>query len=211
MKPTVVILLHGYKVIDLRNSIGKMRPYFEELGCLVEVHPYGYWPFPWQITKINPQVAVEVAERVRYWKQKNYQVCIACHSNGAAITRSVCLVHGVQIDRILAIHPALRKTMEISETAEKVIVVHNHGDKAVVAGKLLGWVSRWLIPDSWVFRPWGTMGMHGYVGKVSGYLNIDSGSDSYHVPCWGHSDEFQKGKSEYWLPLLANELLSCEY
>lgn len=207
MIETVVILLHGYKVLDVRRSVNRLRPYLEALGCLVEVHPYGYWPFPWQITKVNPQVALEVAERVRYWNEKGYRVCIACHSNGGAIARSVCLVHQVPVDRILAIHPALRKDLHISETAEKVIVVHNKGDRAVVAGKVLGWISRWLIPNSWVFRPWGDMGQDGYQGPLENHGNIDSGSDRYPITCHGHSQEFRKGRAEFWLRHLSQVLI----
>jgi pimeloyl-ACP methyl ester carboxylesterase len=207
-QPPVVILIHGYNVSDLRQSVGKFRPYFEAEGCLVETYAYGYWPFPWQITKRNPKFAREVAARVSYWKNKGRAVILVLHSNGGTIARLACLVHGARADRILAIHPALHSEMEISHIAGKVIVVHNKGDVAVVAGKVLGFFSRWIFPKSWVFRPWGDMGQDGYKGLSETHFNIDSGDESHPIRCHGHSQEFEEGYEAYWLPLLVNKILA---
>lgn len=204
---TVVILIHGYNVSDPRRSVGKLRKPFEDLGCLVENYTYGYWPFPWQITKRNPKCAKQVAERVKHWKGKGYRVFVACHSNGAAITRIATMVHRAWIDRVLAIHPALRTNLLVSNTSDRVLVVHNSGDKAVAAGGILGWFSSKLIPDTWTFRPWGKMGQDGYSGKNESHRNVNSGDMSHPVRCRGHSDEFKSGKADYWLPLLANMLV----
>jgi hypothetical protein len=206
---TVVILIHGYNVTDMSSSVGKFRPVFEEMGCMVEYFPYGYWPWPWQITKRNPKFAKEVTERARRWKDKGYRVVIACHSNGATITWLACHTRAAPIDRILAVHPALHKNKPISTKAEKVIVVHNQGDKAVVAGGVLGWISRHLVPKSWTFRPWGQMGQDGYTGTAENHINIDSGNaEQWAMPCSGHGQEFHEGYDAYWLPLLANEILA---
>lgn len=206
---TVVILVHGYNVSQPANTVGKFREVFEEMGCLVENFTYGYWPFPWQLTRRNPKFAREIAERVRYWKRKGYRVYLAVHSNGAAIARLACTIHRAPIDRILAIHPALHRQVPVCEAVERVIVVHNGGDTAVVAGRLLGRVAKYLVPKTWVFRPWGKMGRDGYVGVMQNHINVDSHSDIYPeaVRCWGHSDEFKAPASHYWLPYLGDLLI----
>lgn len=209
MAKTVVILIHGYNVTDLRKSVGKFRPYFEDRDCLVETYAYGYWPFPWQITKRNPKFAKEVTERAWYWHHKGYRVVVACHSNGAVITWLACSVRAAPIDRILAVHPAMHKNKPISRYAEKVLVVHNQGDRAVVAGGVLGWFSKHIAPKSWTFRPWGQMGQDGYTGSSPNHENIDSGDSSkWEITCSGHGQEFEEGFEAYWLPLLAEMILA---
>lgn len=207
MSDIVVILLHGFNVSDPRRTVGKLRKYFEAKACLVESHPYGYWPWPWQMTKHNPNIARDVAGRVRYWRGKGYRVFIACHSNGAVITRLASMIHKAEITRVLAIHPALRKHLLVSNTSERVLVVHNDGDKAVTAGGFLGRIGRRLVPDSWRFRPWGSMGRVGYTGKNNTHMMIDSADKTHSVTCWGHGEEFEAGKAEYWLPYLVDRLL----
>ena len=209
MSNIVVILIHGYNVSDPRNTVGKFRREVEKFGHTAELYSYGYWPFPWQITKRNPKFAREIAGRIRYWKGKGYRVYLIAHSNGNTIARICEKVHKQYADRILAIHPALRKTMEISEFAEKVYVVHNKGDKAVVAGKVLGWFTKVLSMDSWRFRPWGDMGQDGYNGGRVNHFNIDTGSNKLPpmLRCHGHSEEFHENVAHYWLPYLTDKLL----
>lgn len=208
MSNVVVILIHGYNVVDPRRTVGKFRPYFEQLGCIVENYTYGYWPLPIQITRRNPKFAREVADRCRYWKEKGYWVVLAVHSNGAAIARIAREVHKAPIDRLLAVHPALKRDIHPCPHAKKVIVVHNQGDLAVVAGGWLGSVAKFVFPRSWEkARPWGQMGQDGYRGSAANVRNVDSGSRKYEIRCWGHSDEFKAGKVEYWLPLLAHMIL----
>lgn len=206
-RPIVVILIHGYKVVDPRRTVGKLRPYFESLGCLVENYTYGYWPIPAQITKRNPQAGKEVAKRCKHWRDKGYRVFVAAHSNGCVIARMACEIYHAPIERVLAINPALRKHLNPNKCATQVIVAHNQGDRAVVLGGWLGFLSKRIFPKSWTARPWGQMGQDGYTGRSRHVSNIDTGSSAYEVKAWGHSDVFSKEKSSYWLGLLAGKLI----
>ena len=205
----VVILIHGYNVSNPGKTVGKLRDPFEKLGCIVENHTYGYLPLPIQITRRNPRIARQVAGRCKYWKGKGYEVSLAVHSNGAAIARIAREIHSAPIDRILAIHPALRTTLTPAKGAKRTIVVFNGGDTAVVAGGWLGKISKWIMPKSWDTRPWGKMGQTGYNGTAGNVRNINTGETALKEKrCWGHSDEFEKGKHEYWLPFLAYDLIN---
>ncbi|MEQ8409113.1 MAG: hypothetical protein RKH07_12640 [Gammaproteobacteria bacterium] len=202
----VAILIHGYNVSDPRQTVGKIRPYLEDLGVLVENYTYGYWPLPIQVSRRNDQFAAEVAERCQYWKSKGFTVYLVGHSNGCVIARTACLTYGAPVDRILAIHPALKRHLSICGLAERIIVVHNQGDLAVVAGGLLGRLTALFMPKWESARPWGEMGQDGYQGPSSNHINIDSASRDYSVKCWGHSDEFSEKKKQYWLTILTKAL-----
>ena len=208
MKPVVVILVHGFSVMDPRTTVGRFRKYFESMSCMVETFTYGYVPFTWQITKRNPKIAEEFAGRVAYWKGKGYRVYVAAHSNGCVITRLACETRGSEIDRLLAMHPALRPDLHPASSADRVLVVHNQGDNAVVAGGWLGRLSRWIFPESWTVRPWGQQGQDGYSEYSRTVRNINTGNKLMYDPiAWGHSDEFSANKEAYFLPMLAHMLV----
>ena len=203
---TVAILVHGFNVTAPAWTVGKFRKPFEALGCLVEEFNYGYWPYPWQLTKRNPKFAKQLAERCRYWKSQNYRVVVVGHSNGAAIVRLACTIHSARMDRVLAVQPALRQESSVCDQVDRVLVVHNDGDRTVVLGRLLGRITKLVRMDSWRFRPWGKMGRYGYVGTRQNHINIDTDSDIYpeEVRARGHSTLFKENLASYWLPYLAD-------
>lgn len=204
----IIILVHGFNVANPEFTINKFRQYFESLGCMVEAFTYGYVPFTWQITRSNPKIAKRLAGRCEYWADQGYKVIITNHSNGATITRIATEIHGAPIWRVLSIHPALTKTLHPCETADKVIVVHNEGDSAVVAGKWLSAIVRRLTPNRYRARPWGEMGKVGYKGDAPNVQNIDTGDATIFEPtAHGHSDEFSKSKANYFLHQLAALIL----
>lgn len=187
---TVVILIHGYNVSQPNQTVGRARPILEEYsGVIVENYTYGYWPLPIQVSRRNVRFAKEVADRVNRWKNLGYKVFVLCHSNGAVITHLARNKFGAEIDRVLAVHPALKRHIHPCPKAEKVIVVHNQGDLAVVAGGWLGKITSKIMPSWESARPWGQMGQDGYRGSHANVENVDTGHCS--PRCWGHSDEFQ--------------------
>ena len=205
-----VILIHGYNVSDPRQTVGKFRQHFEALGCQVEMYSYGYWPLPIQVSRRNPKFASEVAKRVFFHHTNGREVYLVAHSNGCVITHLMANKYSWPVEKMLAIHPALRETLHPCRVAKKTLVVHNDGDKAVTAGKLLGWLGKIFIPKTWKFRPWGEMGRIGYMGFNNDITNIDTNSKKdFNPTAWGHSDEFSKGKSDYFMSRLAQMLIEA--
>lgn len=181
----VALVVHGWNVMRPLEGVGKLRPVLEKLGYLVEYYPYGYWPLPIQVSRRNPKFAKQLTDRCVYWANKGYEVTVVCHSNGAAITKLANDMYQAPIDKVLAIHPALKKYLHPCGKAKKVVVAHNQGDKIVVAGGLLGIFTK-FINEKWeTARPWGQMGQDGYTGGAATVENVDT-----QPPCSGHSDEF---------------------
>jgi len=197
MSKTIAILVHGYNVSDPGETVGKLRPYFENENVLVEVFNYGYWPFTWQVRKRNPAEARYLAERCRYWKDKGYRVIVVGHSNGVAITYLASKNYQAKIDVCVGINPALEVSLNPSPNAETVQIWHNKGDRPV----------KWAVLIRKVFkgvnaRPWGAMGNIGYRGSDSNVVNFNAGEDFYQKAD-GHSDVFSKKKAPYFLQLIA--------
>lgn len=213
MDKIAVILVHGFNVTNSQNTVGKLLPYFEEYGCIVEEMNYGYWPFTWQLVRRNPKEAARLASRVQHWHDKGYRVVVANHSNGAAITYLAThdTTYKAPVWRVLSFHPALDRDVHPCQRAEKVFVVHNQGDLAVVAGSWLSAVVAFLTPKRYQARPWGQMGQDGFQGKAPNVWNIDTGdAKRFDPPAWGHSDEFSEGKEKQFLPLLVAVVLGVD-
>lgn len=184
MQP-VVILVHGWNVDNPELTVGRLRDAFEARGYLVEHLLYGYLPFTWQATKVNPFIAARLAKRVLRWQRLGHPVDIVGHSNGCVITRLACTEHDIAPRTVEAINPALYDTLHPAPTAQWVHVWHNSGDVPVVVGKWLGW-----LPWSERYRPWGDMGRDGYRGKARNILNLNTGLD-FQMPALGHSAVFK--------------------
>lgn len=201
MKMIVAILVHGWNVVNPENGINKFRPHFEQHGCMVETFTYGFVPLTWQLIKRNPALAKRLAGRCKHWADLGYTVIICCHSNGAAITRLACVVHGADVRRVVAMHPALDPELDIAPGAELVLVAHNQGDHAVVVGSMLQKLFSWLAPKRYQARPWGQMGQDGYQGQSPNVMNFDTGSKAggWKILASGHSDEFSDKKQNYFL------------
>lgn len=180
-KKFVAILIHGYNVADPGKTVGKLRPEFEALGVLVEVHNYGYWPFTWQVTRRNPKEAEEVAKRCRYWKLKGYEVIVVGHSNGVAVIYLATKDHNAPVDVCVAINPALDVHLNPAPKAKSVQVWHNQGDRPV---KWAVWLRK--IFKGVEARPWGAMGAYGYQGKDQNVINFNAGED-FKKKADGHS------------------------
>jgi hypothetical protein len=101
-------------------------------------------------------------------------------------------------------HPALRRDLHPAPDADRVWIVHNQGDHAVVAGGLLNTLLGWMAPEAYSGRPWGQMGQDGYQGTAQNVVNYDTGdAGKWNPTACGHSDEFSDDKAEYFLGYLS--------
>jgi hypothetical protein len=198
MTDTVVLLVHGFNVSRPLRSIAQLRSHFEALGCLVEGFNYGDLGL-FAVRKNNHRLASKLAERCRYWKEKNKRVIICGHSNGSAITRIACKYYGAEPEVVEAINPALWRVLNPAPTAKVCHVWFNKGDTVGFLAKVI----RWLTPLKFVNdRPWGEMGRVGFVGPDSNVFNLKVGHH-FLIDVRGHSGIFKKPESEYFLPLIA--------
>lgn len=201
----VVILIHGYNVSNPEGTVGYLRKPFESLGYKVVMLNYGYWPFTWQVTRVNPKVAQRLADLVFDLIMKGYTVDVAAHSNGCTITNLASNAYQIPINTFVAINPALRRKTHPCLSAKLVQVWHNGGDLPVVLGKWL----RWLTPWAKKSRPWGEMGMDGYKGTVTDprVACFDAG-ESFKIKAEGHSAVFKKPIRGFFLSRMAGYCFS---
>jgi len=189
----VAIPVHGYNVENYEETVGKLREPLEALGYYVEFLNYGYVPKTRDITKYNPDHAKRLAKRVKRWQDKGYTVDVFGHSNGCAIGRIATEEYGMVCNVFVAINPALKKDLNPSSKAKLVQVWSNKGDKAVVLGMWLRWLTGWTRKD----RPWGEMGRVGYTGKDKNVVNFYTDKD-FTVKAVGHSAVFHEPVSDFY-------------
>jgi len=195
-----VIELHGWNVSDWRKTVGRLTEPFEKLGYRVEVLDYGYWPFTWQATKGNPEVAKKLANLVLKLVGEGYTVDLVAHSNGGTITYIAANKYQIPINTYVAIQPALRKDSHPCTSAKLCQVWYNNGDVPVVLGKWL----RWFTPWAKMARPWGEMGHDGYKGEVTDPPVVQfNGGEDFKVKANGHSNYFEKSVRGFFLPRIA--------
>lgn len=194
----IVILGHGWNVSDWRSTVGQLKRPFKVLGYRVEVLNYGYWPHTWQATKGNVSVARKLSEMVRIFQAQGHEVDYVGHSNGVSIGHIATERFGMCVDTFVAINPALKKDLNPSDNAQLVQVWHNDGDRAVVLGKWLRWLTGWARKA----RPWGEQGNEGYTGKAKNVVNFNCSKD-FITKAHGHSAVFEKPASEFYLKAIA--------
>jgi pimeloyl-ACP methyl ester carboxylesterase len=199
-----VILIHGYNVVNPQRTVGQLRQPFERLGYVVETFTYGYVPHTWQITKRNPSLAKQLAERVRYHRSLGREVDLVGHSNGCTIAHLAGrdhLTHG-DVRVFTAINPALEIDLHPCSSAQRCHVWHNDGDGAVKASRWLRLVT-WLTPlDEQLARPWGRMGAWGYTGDATNVINHDTIAE-HNPTASGHSAVFEDPQSAYYMQRIA--------
>ena len=195
-----VVLVKGWNVYDWRKTIGLLKEPFEALGYRVEVLDYGYWPFPWQATTGNFEVAERLSVLVYQLIEEGYTVDLAGHSNGCTITYLASNKYQIPINTYVAIQPALRKDSHPCLTAKLTQVWYNNGDTPVVLGKWL----RWFTPWAEMARPWGEMGHDGYKGETTYPAVVQfNGGEDFSVKADGHSDYFSKKLRGYFTPRMS--------
>ena len=185
---TTAHILHGIHVTDPSGSVGKLKPYFEEVGFeQVIVHSYGYifalsilpnaarWKNPKIVEKILPQI-------------EDGDIVVG-HSNGGTVAWMLA-ERGAPFCGAVLINPALDADAALAPQVKWAQVYHNEGDGVV-------WWSKFLIS-----HPWGEQGRVGYTGSRKGYTNFDTKTEN--PPATGHLGIFTKENFPIWAPRIAS-------
>lgn len=144
-----VLFVHGFNVRDGgEGSVGKLRDFFIDLGCGVEVFNYGHYNILEPRWK-NSRAAKRLAARVEQLVSEGYKCIVVAHSNGAAITHIAGRDFNAPIYKVVYINPALNRNVRIPKSFEGIDVWHNPHDWIVSLAK-------WLP-----FHIWGDAGQHG--------------------------------------------------
>lgn len=190
---SIAILIHGFNVWDGgRGSVGKLRPFFADLGAPYVMVNYGHFGLLDTRFK-NRKIAHRVADAVTSARVKGFDnIVVVGHSNGCAIAH-IAATCGAQIDRAVFINPALKKDIEIPASIKSLDVWHSPSDIPVR-------LARYLLPSG--ARPWGRMGADGYAGNDSRVRNFNKETD-YQIESREHSDAFDIERITYFGPLIA--------
>jgi hypothetical protein len=186
---THVISVHGFNVYDAgKNTVAKMLPYFEQLGCTTEVFDYGFFNLfnpRWR----NQNIADKLSERIRDLNFIDVDVIIVAHSNGCAIAH---MTSNCKIKTAVYINPALDRSRSFPETIERAHVWHSPSDLPVRLSRLLP------------FHTWGAMGAYGATGDDKRVTNFNKQHD-FHISSRKHSDVFDDDKLEFFGPLIVKK------
>ena len=197
--PPLVILVHGFNVWDGgRATVGKLRPFFAQLGAPYIMINYGHLGLLGTRLK-NRRIARQVARCVLTAIDAGMRPVVVGHSNGCAIIHLALeqLACVEQVDAVY-INPALRKDVELSPALRQLTVWHSPSDKPV------RW-SKWL-PSSGA-RPWGEMGATGYVGDDKRAVNRNK--EVMSPSSASHSDLFSPELLPFYGPLVAGDVVGC--
>lgn len=180
----LAILVHGFNVWDGgRATVGKLRPFFAEMGIPYIMVNYGHFGLLETRFK-NRKVAEKVAACVSSAKTSGRKVIVCGHSNGCAITHLAASEFGAVIDLAVYINPALKANILFPENIKRCQVWHSPSDSPVKWAKFL--------PASNA-RPWGEMGATGYTGHDRRVQNYDK-ERCFPVSSKEHSDIFSPEK-----------------
>lgn len=121
-------------------------------GWPVTTVDYGWWHAPFAARRAR-QVAERLAQNV-----PPGSVGIG-YSNGAACL-ALAADLGAPFDRLILLHPALRRAWRFAPQLRRVDVVATPDDLALLAGRCWRFVTLGGLRD----HPWGTLGRDGYRG-----------------------------------------------
>lgn len=194
----IVVLIHGFNIWDGgRATVGKLRPFFADLGVPYVMVSYGHFGLLDTRFK-NLRIAEQVATAIANARRGNHQVIVVGHSNGCAIAHLAAQHYGARIDQAVYINPALEANIEIPESIRRLHVWHSPSDGPVKWAK-------WLPAAN--ARPWGEMGATGYTGHDHRVLNFNK-EDRFGVVSKGHSDMFDIERIGYYGPIVASTAIS---
>ena len=111
MKPLAVILVHGFNVWDGgAGSVGKLKPYFEELGANTTMFKYGFVGL--LLTRFfNEEIAEKLAVLINIKARTYKKVIVLGHSNGCAIAHLASYMCEGKVAKYVYINPALKKEL----------------------------------------------------------------------------------------------------
>lgn len=184
-----VILVHGFNVWDGgKDTVGRLRPYFEAMGCEVQVFKYRWMGL--LLARLRNR---GLAEKLAGWiADAEPPVTVVGHSNGFTLTHLAGSEFGAKIDCAVGINPALDRDEKRPKGTRKRHVWHSPSD----------WPSKF---SRFLFsHPWGAMGALGFQGRDRRTRNFNKERD-FEIVSEEHSDVFEKGKIEFFGPLIANE------
>jgi len=197
----LVILIHGFNVWDGgRATVGKLRPFFADMGVPYVMVNYGHFGLLDTRFK-NMKIARQVATAVQNAKLGGHQVIVAAHSNGCAIAHLAGREFGAKIDLAVYINPALDPRIVPPAGIKSLHVWHSPSDAPVKWAK-------WLPAAN--ARPWGEMGATGYQGNDTRVRNFNKETD-YEVTSKAHSDMFDIERIGYFGARVATQSVSSLY
>lgn len=190
----LVILVHGFNVWDGgKRTVGRLRPYFEDRDCDVVDYRYGW------VGILGATFGLE--KQARQLTALCRPGCVVVgHSHGCNVAHEA-IWNYAPVRRAIFIAPALDRDAALPPGGrtglDSVDVWHSRHDKPVWASRILPW------------NKWGWMGVTGYVGEDSRYVNLDreawSGTEYGGL---NHSGMFEEGRVlDFWGNLIADRTL----
>lgn len=194
---SLAILVHGFNVHDGgRGSVGKLRPFFANIGIPYLLVDYGFFDLIKTYTS-NKKVAKRLADSIRTAKISNpdNKIVVVGHSNGCAIIYLACKHYDAPIDKAVFINPALDSDIIRPTTLKSLDVWYSPSDKPVKWARLLPW------------HIWGDMGRVGYTGVKDSMIRCFNKENDYPVVSDEHSDAFAMEDIPFYGPLIVKESL----
>lgn len=172
-----VHFIHGIRVRDPKQNIGRLLPYFEARGYETQLHDYGW---RWVTARwYNDEVVAEIAPHIGAGD------VVVGHSNGGCIAWLLAEA-GVKYRGAVLINPALDRKARFAPQIDWINVYYNEGDSAVALSRLL------------LFHPWGAMGREGPSYESRRVLKRDC------APFLGHSVVIEQ--ATHFGPMLADDV-----
>lgn len=161
MKPVLPFLIHGYRVENPEDGIGRLRTMFEVHGLDVEMFRCGRLTLA-DVWFADNNIAAALLSCIEQ-ASRHYTVVPIGHSNGCALIYLAAKLQAKRneqwFDSAVYLSPALGRKM--AAPLRRVDVFHSRHDHTVG-------LARW-IP----FHIWGDMGRVGYRGKDASHFNTD--------------------------------------
>ena len=201
----IALLVHGINVTRPARTVGKLDSFFEAQGipCVIVYYTYtGVLGSRWK----NPAIARRIAEVTKSIKKESGTKILAVgHSNGCAILHLATKDFAADIDYLVYVNPALKRTFAPGVSVKHCDVYHSPGDTPVKASKWLSKVTQ-LFSNKWFnARPWGEMGAYGYTGPDKRMTNINKEMD-FLVHSKTHSDVFAYDKIAFFGPKIVERI-----
>jgi hypothetical protein len=203
----VAINIHGYRVKDYRETIGKLDAEFIRQGIASDVLVY-HADSARQARKMNPNTAKRLADKIVLYRNLGFKVIVSAHSNAGAVLRMAHDLYGINPDVAICIQPALPSNLNPSPGAELNIVYWNPEDGVVRLGKFLTWLTG-IVSDKWAAqRNWGEMGATGYTGEDENVVSFNTMEDFLPRIAKDHSGIFGYGH-EFFMPHIAKSAIDA--
>lgn len=178
-----VHIVHGFNVSDGgKDTVAKLKPYFECRDYPTIVHDYG-WVGPFLLRLRNKQTVDELKHHIKPGD------AFVGHSNGCLIGWRL-LQAGAPLSSVICIQPALRKDTKWSVPT---LCLYNNSDWAVRFGRIWG---RLASAVTCSFHGWGAAGAYGFDTTAENWNTKEMAPEAFRVG--GHSNVFKDEYVSYW-------------